>query len=60
MKVSMEDLSNNARIYIKDEGFDVPGWVTIEMADTEGDTHIKDLYFAVKALYEKYKEEREQ
>ena len=58
MKIILQEENEvNADVVVSldDEGFDVPGWVTIRVGAQLQSVHIDELYHASIALYSKYR-----
>lgn len=50
-----DDIAEHLEISLNDEGFNVPGWVTLKVGNQTEDVHIDELHHACIALYSKYR-----
>ena len=57
MKITLKEFDPNGRkeIYLDDDGFDVPGWITLSIdGGDEIELHITELKPAVMSFFNKY------
>lgn len=58
MKIILQEEDEHAEhkeVSIDDEGFNVPGWLTLKVGNQTEDVHIDELHHACIALYSKYR-----